>query len=50
VDDADAHFQHARAHGATIVAEPVNDHGNRFYRAMDLEGHRWIFATPLGAT
>ena len=50
VDDADAHCDRARAAGATIVAEPVNDHGNRFYRAMDPEGHRWIFATPLKGT
>jgi uncharacterized glyoxalase superfamily protein PhnB len=47
VDDADAHFERARAAGATIVAEPSNEHGQRSYRAMDPEGHRWIFATVL---
>ena len=47
VDDADAHFARAKAGGATITAEPANEHGNRMYRAMDPEGHRWIFATAL---
>ncbi len=47
VDDVDAHYERARAAGAVIVAEPAEDHGDRSYRANDLEGHRWIFATPL---
>ena len=47
VDDADAHFARAKAGGATITAEPANEHGNRMYRVMDPEGHRWIFATCL---
>ena len=47
VDDTDAHFARAKAGGATITAEPANEHGNRMYRAMDPEGHRWIFATAL---
>lgn len=46
VDDVDAHFERARAAGATIVAEPENAHGDRRYRAVDPEGHRWVFATP----
>jgi len=46
VDDVDAHFERARAAGATIVAEPAEQHGERLYRAMDPEGHRWIFAAP----
>ena len=29
----------------TTPAEPSNEHGSRMYRALDLEGHRWIFAT-----
>jgi uncharacterized glyoxalase superfamily protein PhnB len=45
VPDADAHFARARDAGATIVAEPSDDHGSRMYRALDPEGHRWIFAT-----
>jgi PhnB protein len=48
VEDVDAHFERARAAGATIAAEPVEEHGSRLYRALDPEGHRWMFATPLG--
>ena len=47
VDDVDSHHARARAAGATIAAEPKNDHGQRSYRAVDPEGHRWIFATAL---
>ncbi len=45
VPDVDAHYARASAEGATI-AEPPEDqfHGSRSYRAMDLEGHRWIFS------
>ena len=42
VDDVDAHFEHARAAGATIVSE-IEQHGYRAYAAEDLEGHRWTF-------
>jgi len=45
VDDVDAHFARARDAGATIVAEPIQEHGMRSYRVLDLEGHRWIFAS-----
>ena len=47
VDDVDAHFEHARASGAVVIAEPGEGHGFRTYRAMDLEGHRWLFASPI---
>lgn len=48
VDDVDAHYAHALSAGATIVAEPQDQsYGARSYRAVDPEGHRWIFATPL---
>ena len=48
VDDVDAHYQHAKTAGAVLVTEPEDQpHGHRMYRAMDLEGHRWIFATPI---
>lgn len=43
VDDLDAHFETARARGATIVEE-IRQHGYRAYVADDLEGHRWTFA------
>jgi uncharacterized glyoxalase superfamily protein PhnB len=43
VDDVVAHFERARAAGATILS-PVEDSGEgRRYRAEDLEGHRWMF-------
>ena len=48
VDDVDAHYERARAAGATIAAAPRDeDHGERSYRAVDPEGHRWIFATSV---
>jgi len=48
VADVDAHFERARDGGAVIAAEPVDEHGSRMYRALDPEGHRWLFATPIG--
>jgi uncharacterized glyoxalase superfamily protein PhnB len=48
VDNVDAHYEKARAAGATIVAQPADQpYGERMYRAVDPEGHRWIFASPL---
>jgi uncharacterized glyoxalase superfamily protein PhnB len=47
VDDVDAHYARALEAGATIVAGIVEDHGLRFYRASDPEGHRWVFAKEL---
>jgi uncharacterized glyoxalase superfamily protein PhnB len=44
VDDVDAHFARAQANGATLASEPSNRDGTRMYRAIDPEGHRWIFA------
>jgi PhnB protein len=50
VDDVDAHFETARREGATIVTEPrLQPHGARVYRAIDLEGHRWMFSGPAEA-
>ena len=47
VDDVDAHYERARAAGARIDAQPVDQpYGQREYGARDLEGHRWWFATP----
>jgi uncharacterized glyoxalase superfamily protein PhnB len=47
VDDIDAHYGRAIAAGATILSEPEDNTeiGQRQYRAEDLEGHRWMFAT-----
>ncbi len=51
VDDVDAHFARARAHGAAIVSEPSNrdydDWEDRIYEALDCEGHRWCFGQRL---
>ena len=47
VPDVDAHCAGARAAGAAIVREPVDQpYGQREYEARDPEGHRWWFATP----
>lgn len=46
VDDVDAHFKQAKDAGARILSEPEEGHGARSYRVEDLEGHRWMFATP----
>ena len=43
VDDVDAHFEQAKAAGATMLS-PVEGTGDgKRYRAEDLEGHRWMF-------
>jgi uncharacterized glyoxalase superfamily protein PhnB len=45
VDDVDAHFERAKAAGATMLSEPEDTPwGDRHYRVEDLEGHRWMFA------
>ena len=49
VDDVDAHHERAREAGATIVAAPDDHYGERTYRALDTEGHRWMFSAPLPA-
>lgn len=48
VDDIDAHYERARAAGATILSELEDNPGvgQRQYRAEDMEGHRWMFAQP----
>jgi uncharacterized glyoxalase superfamily protein PhnB len=46
--DVDAHCERARAAGATIAAEPEDQfYGDRTYRAVDLEGHVWTFASHV---
>jgi uncharacterized glyoxalase superfamily protein PhnB len=49
VDDIDAHFERARAAGATILREPEEPPGigQRIYSAEDLEGHRWMFGQQI---
>ncbi|MEN0066808.1 MAG: VOC family protein [Myxococcota bacterium] len=48
VDDVDAHYEQALKAGATVATEPEDQpHGARHYRAVDPEGHRWIFAQQV---
>jgi uncharacterized glyoxalase superfamily protein PhnB len=48
VDDADAHCERAKAHGARIV-DPLRDfeYGERQYTAEDPAGHQWTFSQTL---
>lgn len=44
VEDADAHCNSARQHGARITEEPVTHPcGERQYNASDFAGHAWTF-------
>jgi PhnB protein len=43
VEDLDAHYERAKAAGATILSEIEDGPPGRRYRAEDLEGHRWFF-------
>jgi len=46
VDDADAHYERAKAAGAEIMREIEDtDYGSREYTARDLDGHVWSFGT-----
>jgi uncharacterized glyoxalase superfamily protein PhnB len=48
VDDARAHCEQARSHGARIVMEPTDwEYGERQYAAEDPAGHRWTFSETL---
>jgi MerR family transcriptional regulator, thiopeptide resistance regulator len=48
VDDVDAHFRHAKAEGAVIDYEPVDQpYGYREYSARDSEGALWSFMKAL---
>jgi uncharacterized glyoxalase superfamily protein PhnB len=48
VDDARAHCERARGHGARIVMEPTDfEYGERQYTAEDLAGHQWTFSETL---
>ena len=49
-DGLDAHCERARAAGATIVREPVDEfYGDRVYMAKDPEGHVWSFSQTVRA-
>ena len=46
VDDVDAHYERAKAAGATIVFPPeFTEWGTRRYRCLDPEGYEWSFGT-----
>ena len=46
VEDADEHYEQAKAAGAEITREIEDtDYGSREYTARDLEGHVWSFGT-----
>jgi len=46
VDDADAHYERAKAAGAGIVIDIADaSYGGRGYSCRDLEGHLWNFGT-----
>ncbi len=48
VEDAHAHCERARAHGARIVEEPTDHvYGERQYVAEDHAGHHWTFSQTL---
>ena len=48
VEDARAHCEHARGHGARIIMEPTDfEYGERQYTAVDPAGHQWTFSQTL---
>jgi uncharacterized glyoxalase superfamily protein PhnB len=48
VEDARAHCERARAHGARILMEPTDfEYGERQYSAEDPFGHQWTFTQTL---
>jgi uncharacterized glyoxalase superfamily protein PhnB len=48
VEDARAHCERARKHGAKILMEPTDfEYGERQYEAEDPAGHRWTFSETL---
>lgn len=48
VEDAHAHFERAKAHGATILHEPTGfPYGERQYSARDPSGYVWTFSQTI---
>jgi uncharacterized glyoxalase superfamily protein PhnB len=48
VEDARAHYEHAKASGAEILMKPTDfEYGERQYAAVDLAGHQWTFSETL---
>ncbi|MFC7621435.1 VOC family protein [Microlunatus sp. GCM10028923] len=46
VDDVAAHFERAKAAGATLLSEVEETPHGTLYRAADPEGQRWMFNQP----
>jgi uncharacterized glyoxalase superfamily protein PhnB len=48
VEDADAHCNRARGHGARITEDPVtHPYGERQYNAADFAGYSWTFSQSV---
>ena len=48
VEDARAHCERAREHGARILMEPTDfEYGERQYNAEDPAGHQWTFSETI---
>jgi uncharacterized glyoxalase superfamily protein PhnB len=48
IEDADAHCDRARNHGARILQEPVtHPYGERQYNAEDFAGYSWTFSQSV---
>jgi uncharacterized glyoxalase superfamily protein PhnB len=48
VEDADAHCNRAKDHGAQITQDPVtHPYGERQYNALDFAGYSWTFSQSI---
>ncbi|MBV9303661.1 MAG: VOC family protein [Acidobacteriaceae bacterium] len=48
IEDADAHYERAKARGARITQEPsTQPYGERQYNAEDFAGHSWTFSQSV---
>lgn len=48
VEDVDAQFERARAHGARVLEPPVDrPYGERDCSVLDLDGYKWQFAESV---
>ncbi len=49
VTDVDAHFKHAKGHGAEVISAPEDMFwGDRCCILRDIDGYEWTFATNVG--
>ena len=49
VEDVDAHYERAKAAGATVIEELTDlPFGHRRYGCVDPQGHEWYFAERIG--